>query len=374
MDGVLLQSSGYHRALQDTLAWIGEHLGYLDVRISQEDIDLFESVGLTSEWDSSAICTAFMLLHAWPKYPDMKLPEPPSWRSHPAQGLLPPDFQVIAHQIDRTQQPEASPLQKAEYLLLRNGNNLTPEQAQVLKKILRQARGIEGSLTHRLFQEFVLGSQAFEKIYNLPPILNVESYLRQYDYATLTTRARKILNAWIEQPSQHAAIFTNRPSLPPDGSFGTPEAEIGAQTAGVNQIPIVGLGSLAWLSAQRGLDNEAFIKPSPVHTLAALKAALGAAPLNALYSAENIVNGEMESGWEELDGAQVYTFEDSARGMQSIINAEKVLARNGVKMEVVLQGVTDSLPKIKVLREIGANIYTDLNSALAALPGGIFSL
>ena len=60
--------------------------------------------------------------------------------------------------------------------------------------------------------------------------------------------------------------------------------------------------------------------------------------------------------------------------MQSIINAEKVLARNGVKMEVVLQGVTDSLPKIKVLREIGANIYTDLNSALAALPGGIFSL
>ena len=245
MDGVLLQSSGYHRALQDTLAWIGEHLGYLDVRISQEDIDLFESVGLTSEWDSSAICTAFMLLHAWPKYPDMKLPEPPSWRSHPAQGLLPPDFQVIAHQIDRTQQPEASPLLKAEYLLLRNGNNLTPEQAQVLKKILRQARGIEGSLTHRLFQEFVLGSQAFEKIYNLPPILNVESYLRQYDYATLTTRARKILNDWIEQPSQHAAIFTNRPSLSPDGSFGTPEAEIGAQTAGVNQIPIVGLGSLA---------------------------------------------------------------------------------------------------------------------------------
>lgn len=368
MDGVLLRSSGYHRALQDTLAWIGEHLGYRDVRISQEDIDLFESVGMTSEWDSSAICTAFMLLHAWQKYPDTKLPEPPSWKSHPAQDLQPLDFQAIAHQIDRSGQPEASPLLKAEYLLLRNGNNLSSEQAQIIKKILRQAREIGGSLTHRLFQEFVLGSQAFEKIYDLPPILNVESYLRQYDYATLTTNAGKNINAWVEQPSHHAAIFTNRPSLPPDGSFGTPEAEIGAQTAGV-KLPIVGLGSLAWLSAQRGLDNEAFIKPSPVHTLAALKAALGVSPLNALYSAENIVNGEPTPGWEELDGAQVYTFEDSARGMQSIINAEKILTQNGIKMNVVLQGVTDSLPKIRALREIGANIFPDLNSALAALPG-----
>lgn len=373
MDGVLLRSSGYHRALQDTLAWIGGHLGYQDARISQEDIDLFESVGMTSEWDSSAICTGFMLLHAWQKHPDTKLPEPPSWKSHPAQDLLPLDFQAIARQIDRIEQPEASPLIKAEYLLLRNGNNLTPEQSQTLKRILRQARGIEGSLTHRLFQEFVLGSQAFKTIYNLPPILNVESYLRQYDHPTLTTRVKNNLNAWIEQPTQHAAIFTNRPSLPPDGSFGTPEAEIGAQTAGVD-MPIVGLGSLAWLSAQRGLDNEAFIKPSPVHALAALKAALGASPIDALYSAENIANGEPAPGWEKLDGAQVYAFEDSARGMQSIIHAEKVLTRNSVKIDVALQGITDSLPKIKALQEIGANIYPDLNSALAALPGGIFSL
>jgi hypothetical protein len=372
MDGVLLHSSGYHRALQDTIAWIGERLGYQSAKISQDDIDVFESVGMTSEWDSSAICTAFMLLKAWEKHPNLKLPEPPKWQNRSAQDLLPLDFQAIARQIDHSPHPEASPLQRAEHLLLGNGYLITPEQLKILKNILRQARGVQGSLTHRLFQEFVLGSKVFEEIYHLPPILHVESYLGKYDHPTLNANALGKLNAWIDQPFHQAAIFTNRPSLPPDGSFGTPEAEIGARAAGVEKIPIIGLGSLSWLSSQRGLDNEAFIKPSPVHTLAALKAALGVPALDALYSAENIVDGVPAHDWYEFDGAYVYAFEDSARGMQSIVTAQKVLIQNGVKINLTLQGVADSLPKVKALREIGANIFPDLSSALEALPGSVF--
>ena len=64
MDGVLLESLGYHIALQETVRQAALELGLNDPPLSMEAIASFEAGGITCEWDEAAICHAVML--KWP--------------------------------------------------------------------------------------------------------------------------------------------------------------------------------------------------------------------------------------------------------------------------------------------------------------------
>ena len=74
MDDVLLEAHGYHRALQDTVSFIAISLGYENVYLTPDDITTFEAAGVTSEWDSSAICACLLLKEAWSIDPGLELP------------------------------------------------------------------------------------------------------------------------------------------------------------------------------------------------------------------------------------------------------------------------------------------------------------
>ena len=90
-------------------------------------------------------------------------------------------------------------------------------------------------------QEYALGSKLFSQLYGLPSQLNIQSYPQRYDKAKLTKEHHNQLLAWLKNDNHHAAIFTNRPSYPPvDNFFGTPEAEIGAEIIGLQNLPIIG--------------------------------------------------------------------------------------------------------------------------------------
>lgn len=370
MDGVLLDPHAYHRALMDTVSQVGRILGYGDVRITGPDIAAFEAAGVSSEWDSAAICAALLLENLWQVYPTLILPGEPVKPLLPQQGIAPPDFQAFFCALSQTDPAEVPPLHRAEHLLLSGPTSRTWEQRRTLQGILRSARQIEGSLTHRIFQELVLGSSVFATTYDLPAALNTESYLLQYDLPTLSTRTRLRLIKWLQDSDHRAAIFTSRPSQPVGDPFCTPEAEMGAQSAGLDHLPIVGLGGLFWLSARYGRDPDCFRKPSMVHALAAMRVAVGGGVQEALEAAAVMfLDGQADSGWNDLSGAEIYVFEDTAGGLQSARRAQDTLVKNSVTPELSLYGITDSEPKRQALEAMGATVVPSLSVALDNLPG-----
>jgi|Deesub1362A_J573_1020465.scaffolds.fasta_scaffold03902_3 phosphoglycolate phosphatase-like HAD superfamily hydrolase len=365
LDGVLLEPRAYHLALQDTVAMVGRALGYGRVTLREEDIELFEAVGVTSEWDSAAICAALLLRRAWRISPCMALPGEPPLPNPPPHGLPPPDFRTFFRSLAGGGDAEGRALARAEAALFNGQDDYSPAQAGALRALLRGARSVRGSLTHRLFQELVLGSRAFQRTYDLRPYLEVESYLLTRDRATLEPQERARLDAWTAQPGQAAAIFTNRPSQPPPGFLDSPEAEMGAERAGMKAMPIVGRGALAWLSRARRADPDAFLKPHPLHTLAALQRALGLPLEDALRGAAALaLDGVLDSRWGVLQGARVCVVEDSSDGLRSARAAREVLLAHGLRLELQLLGVSAGALKGRALARAGARVFPALGPAL----------
>jgi hypothetical protein len=365
MDNVLVTPRGYHLALTETVERVSRSIGLPPLRVTREQVTRFEASGASSEWDSSAICAALLLAHVWRDHPDVRLPDAP-----PLPGDLRtrddlPDLDRFLELFSR-QGETADPRGRAGQLLLSEHPRLSAAQREVLHELLAHARDIEHSLTHRLFQELVLGTKLFVETYRIPPALQVETgYLLAHDEPGVGPDLQDALRRWLAVDGHGAAVFTNRPSLWPDGSRGTPEAEQGTHVVNLPGLPVVGLGGLRWLATSLGLsDAEAYLKPSPVHALAAMLAATGGPVATALEQAAS-----REASWSALDGAAVWVFEDSDWGLRSAVAASELLAARGVKVSLRLCGVTASPSKQARLRAAGAEIFDTLPQALATVDG-----
>ncbi|MEA3350507.1 MAG: hypothetical protein U9Q82_07800 [Chloroflexota bacterium] len=359
MDGVLLEPRGYHRALQETVRVVGDALGYRDTTITPEDITAFEVAGITSEWDSAAICAVMMLIPLWERFPNLTLPEDIRRWQRPRHALSPPEWVAVLGQLNQPPRESDAPGLRIEKLL---GDGLA--QKEIVDQILRDAAQIEGSLTHRIFQEFVLGSEIFTKTYGLDAWFETESYLQKYDRPMLADTQRDELLAWLAHPEQRAAIFTNRPSQPPPGCFGTPEAEIGARCVGLEMLPIVGFGDMFWLGEILGVYGRGLRKPSPVHVLSAMLRGIGWPQEQALETAANFaLCGSVDPVWREFDDTVFYVFEDTAAGLESAVATTKLLATLGLSSELHLLGVTDSPSKKAALEAVGAVVFPNLGAA-----------
>ncbi len=219
MDGVLLEPLGYHYALVETVRLVANSLGYGDILLTAQDIAAFESSGVSSEWDSTAICAAFLLVQAWKIDPDLRLPDslPADWLLN--RLLTPPDFPALIGMLGDPTLSQMRPLERASLLLLDEAQGLQPAQKAILHSILVNARAADNSLTHRTFQELVLGSATYSDIYHRPGRLNTSSYLLQYDLPRLAAAWHKELAARLEQSGSQTAIFTSRPSQTSPGGF-----------------------------------------------------------------------------------------------------------------------------------------------------------
>jgi hypothetical protein len=370
LDGVLLQTGGYHAALREVVRLISGALGFGEVRLSQETIDLFEAAGVTSEWDSTAICAALLLDRAWELYPSLTLPREPPLPALPSHSLNPPDFEAFARSMFVAGEHGLSPIHRAERALLGPGHGRTPEQTGALQTILEDARDIRASLTHRLVQELNLGSPTFREIYRMPPVLDVPSYLREYDRPALSPATASRIGGWLKMADHRAVLFSNRPSRSPGGSLSPPEAEIGAEVAGLGSLPMVAMGPLSRESNLRGQGPQAFLKPSPIHALAAMLHATGTPLVEAVACAAGLVlDSRKEGEWDVLNGGTVYVFEDVEPGMLSALGAEAALRGIGVGLGLGLFGIATSAPKRRSLESVGATVYPDIETALASMAG-----
>jgi phosphoglycolate phosphatase-like HAD superfamily hydrolase len=368
MDSVLLTPFGYYRALQETIRLVATTLGYSGRRLTHDEIERFEAAGVTSEWESSAICACLLLRHAWQAGVEVDLPDTPPLPAVEPHGLEWPDLlDFFARMGDA--QTESRPLQRAESLLV--ASEPDPGHAARYRQLLRRSRRIEGSLTHRLFQELALGSSEFQHTYDLEPYLHCPSYLFEYDESCLPAAHQAQLLTWLDRPGHRAAIFTNRPSTPPDGHFDTPEAELGRRVVGLEPVPIIGSGGAGWLASLHGLDIEAYLKPSPVHALAALAVLSTGDQASALRAAHELFSGNRNPVFNDLRNARVFVLEDSVKGLRSASKARDHLAEHGIDIDLVLLGVSPSGPKRERLEAYGVPVSDNVSQALMHVPGVI---
>ena len=376
LDGVLLNSAGYHRSLLETVRQVSLALGYGDQSLTPQDIEAFELRDITAEWDSSAIVAALQLVEAWRTEPEITLPRRPPLQARPAGRRSFPDVQAFLGEMDHAEGHD--PLARAESLLMSRLDGASPSRALAVRSILRGARDLNQSPTFWLVQLFNLGSRRFEEIYGLPPGLETESYLETYDLPTLTLVERTALIAWLDRPGRAAAIMTNRPSASlragpstsPKGIFNTPEAEIGARASGFGRLPLVAAGDLGWRAAALDLDPEAFLKPSPVHALAAIRRALGAGGDSVEAAIRLGQFGEMDTAFRGLQDSRVSLFEDAPKGHIAARSAAQLLRAHGVRIDLRLYGIAPGQVRAEALRRTGADVYPDARTALdAAIPG-----
>jgi hypothetical protein len=368
MDGVLLESVGYHLALQETVRYVANALGFEGLTLSHEDIATFESSGINKEWDEAAICTALLLEAAWTSDPKQGLPEINlKAKAHLLRQQPFPDFSVLARQLSSPYLLHLHPLERALYRFTES-DHFSKTQYDILHTLINGARDPKQSLTHRIFQELVLGSNEYSRIYGLPSALDCESYLLKYDISSLPPDMYMHLRDWLSRPGHVATVITSRPSCPLDGVFSTPEAELGAELVGIPDIPIVGWGGITWLAQERQADQQTYVKPSPVHALAAMRVALGDNQETALLDAASLVEtGQGVMAWQRLRGAQVSIFEDTPAGIASLQAAQEILNKLGVQIEPRYYGIASKAVKRKALSASSAQVFSTLTQALTNL-------
>jgi len=358
MDGVLLEHGGYHEALKASVQRIGMALGAPRAAISDQQIARFESLNVTNEWDSLAICTALILLQVWKVDPSIRLNN----NIRPAKMIirLTPE---IDHFFDSYNKSTDLPGLSAYKTLISANPGLNHEQESHLANILIHCRDIYQSPTLPLHQEAVLGSEIFKSNYKLEPQLNVLSYLAMYDRPAISKSQHKSLITWLKSDSNFAGIMTNRPSQSYAGYLSSPEAEIGAKLIKLDGLPMLGSGMLAWFATHGcQIPGHTFLKPNPVHALALMQMCLGHSIEDSLNKAYALWQGEKAAAdWQDFADARLVVFEDSAKGLLSGKAAYNLLSELGIITKWTLFGVSRNNFKVSALAEVADRVISDIN-------------
>ena len=372
LDDVLLETHAYHDSLIESLDRISMALGFDPLHLTDDEIRAFEAAGVTAEWDSSAITVALLLEEAQRQARHVTLPYalPPQLPA-PVQSPR-PDLLAFIQRLAGEPGTGAHPRQSAESLLLARPDGRSPATTQAIREVLHNGYDVRRSVSHRLIQELNLGSRLFSQLYATEAWLECEGYLHTRDLPALSAPLRARLIEWMSAPAHAVSVFTNRSCHRPDGQPAATEMELGLQAAGLPDLPAIGLGHLAWLAEQHHLLPYAFLKPSAVHSLAAMRCALGDPVEIAVERAAALSGqGQADGGWRRLDGAKVIAFDDAAKGIRSAVAAQHVLEQNGIRVGLRKIGVSPHAVKARALQQAGARVYPNVE---AALRGEVFDL
>jgi hypothetical protein len=355
MDGVLVRPVGYHRALQDTVRLAGNSSGIGPVALKKDQVTRFEALGISSEWHSTALCMAAMVLEKQTGWTGL------FWQSNSDQLMLDSLFEALADQpvhVSALHRGVAAIESLAEKYAV---------PADPSRNLIANSESIDLSPTLNWFQEMVLGSRSYAEIYQKKSQLQVESYLQHHDKALLSDLYAEKLKRWAAEPGNAAVIMTSRPSQGPSGFFGMPDAELGALLVGLNDLPLVGKGELIWLAHTTGIAVELIQKPSWKHSLAALLAACGKKLENHQRYFNAVPAGSGLPGLQILHNSTITVFEDTPGGIISMQETANLLGDQGIRVRVEKIGIAAEPAKKAALLEQDARVYADINQALASL-------
>jgi hypothetical protein len=385
IDGVLVQPRGYRAAVRAAVRFLAGQMGLGDdeqIIPDEHILGLFESQGITSEWDMVPICLA-VLLDGWQA----------QHAGHPLPPNLPQAFALAsAHRSDKNCPADYSrvilalgaQLQTGEFpadAAQRVSRALFPhlEGHPLLKQVLGDSRDIRRSYTTRLFQHFSLGSRLFEETYGLPAQLESPSLLAVEDRSLLPSALHHRLVEGMRAGQIFAAAYTARPSLPPREIPSphpdyAPEAEMALNLIGLRDLPAIGFGRLQYLAGETGGNAEDFLKPSPLQALAAIFAALSRQELASLRRAYACLFPLSTAGMAEQKQAlgditpgpplNLHIFEDSKSGIIAAQRAAQILTAGGWQIDLHAWGITTHAQKRQALQAAGAVLVDSTDQAL----------
>jgi hypothetical protein len=384
VDGVLVEPLGYRAVTRATLAHFMRRMGMPDAGLTDEVFDQFEANNISSEWDISALCLAAQIDAALAARPGLDLPGELSAackRIGAAGVTVPPvDYAAVAGWLGDASQ---SGLTFAElgYRLSQPGVDvpLFPRLAgcPLLEALLAHSRDVRRSPVTRLFQELALGTKTFEETYGLAGEAHVDSYLRANDRPLLSPEIAAGLRREWEAGELHLAAYTVRPSSVKRGEAAAelpyaPEAELALSMVGLEGIPLVGYGQVHQVSGLTGLPADQIAKPSVIHALGAVGAAVTRDATQALLDAARWVTDPSEPGiYASFPPVEISVFEDSPWSIRAVQQAGELLTEAGIQARASGYGISRSPVKVVALIEAGAEIAPDVDTALRKALGPV---
>jgi len=366
IDGVLVRPGGYRAALHATLNYFVTLMGLPHFEFPEEKLAGFEKRGITSEWDMVPLLLGVLWNDILSRQPLPDLPEDVSSAAieigKALNGYLPSDLVIPEFEPIPGQYPVETAFRAGHFSSI-------PLALRV--SLMHGSRDVRASHTMRIFQHYTLGSQAFCQTYDLPAEFETESLLHKYDRSMLDYAIReKLIDSNVR-----LTAFTARPSAPPreieSPPLGyAPEAEIALELVGLPNIPLISFGRLQYLGEQRGYDPEVFVKPSPVHALAGIAAALTGDEWSALQAACNWHEaGQITSLLPQLPGAiDVSIVEDTLSGIRSVWAAGEILRKAGLDVTIHAYGLTSgSSAKAEAFTQAGVPYFNSWDRLIESL-------
>jgi hypothetical protein len=385
IDGVLINPSGYRKAVYDTTSYFLNKLGFSKISINEEIITTFESIGITSEWDIIPlyllIVTELSLIEnktdtALENYQDCYI----FFRNY---EFKPDQKEIISYVLtleDFIQEGfsvcDSLVNQNFENKSLQVFKNVRIRISWITKEWLIESRNIFKSEILQYFQNLTLGGELFQEITGLELILESDPYLVKYDYPMLHDEVRNEILRLGAEKSIFSSIITARPSSFPNraksekSQLNFPEAELALKCIKLEQIPCVGFGALEYLGKEKNGCGDQFVKPSPVHAMTAILFSSGVEIIDALrLSYDYFYNDQHEEIVNYLSWftapINVCIFEDSTIGIQSLETVATNLINDGLMINMLVYGIATNKNKIKALRNENAIIFPTINEAFS---------
>jgi hypothetical protein len=374
IDGVLVKPFGYRKAFFDTCKWIIEQ-GKLNINLPAEDIPaLYESHGVTSEWDMLSITAGIMMQTVCREnnlfLEDNNLGEALLKLAKLEKAEQHIDYRLHIHSLSDNfylhEIPSIGVLQSAKDFFSNLSNDL-------LKDIYENTRIAKKALITRVFQNFVLGKLTFEQNYQMNAMIDCDSYLRTFDKPLLSAELKNELIAQKESGEVLFAALTARPSLRPkddhtnDKVIYSPEAEFALDVISMPEMPLIGYGRLQFIEQLLEISADSLIKPDPFHALASIFTLLcGSESLGLKTAADLRKTGKIPEWVKEKinNKLTISVYEDSQGGIRSVISAAAELMQMGFETDTRLYGVTTNKDKEKTLKNLNALVFPDINAAL----------
>ena len=372
-----MNPQGYRQATRDSIAHILSGFGVNNIQVLESNLSAFEAQGITSEWDMIPL-----YLLAWMEKcfelntPVKKITD----RDDLAIYLVStsgsnPDPGEIINILGKNMRSGIAPTESIlEDVNNRDDSNKFPYVQKyagwLIPELLTSSRDIEVSNSTRLFQNLILGDQVFTEICGIIPQKKTDSYLVKYDNVFLNEKSLTKLKVSVKRKGSHICAITARPSLPANfekyrhtSNYYFPEAELAIKKLGIENINVVGYGTVKSFAEQINMNAEAVLKPSFIHSLIALAVSCETNFDNILeflkLNRDRLENLDKTfislelilPDWVLSNKLSLHVFEDFPVGIQSVKSLNKFLVHNGIDSNINAYGIASDSQKINSLKK-----------------------
>lgn len=386
IDGVLINPSGYRKAVYDTTYHFLKKLGFPNIAINEEIITSFEAIGITSEWDVIPLYLLMVTeLSLVENRPDTSLDNYQDcfnffqkYEFHPDQKKIISSVLVLKDFLqDGYSACESLLNHHFEKDSLQVFNHVRNKISWLINDWIMESRNILKSEILQYFQNLTLGSILFQEITGLDWIIETEPYLVKYDYPMILDETRNEILRLGSNNNFFSSVITARPSTFPNGltSKGSqlifPEAELALKCLKLEKIPCVGFGVLEYLGKEMNGAGDQFVKPSPVHAMTAILLSSGVEIIDALRLSYDYFFNDQHSELVDYlsrfgQPLNLCIFEDSIIGIQSLKLSYERLKKDGFEINMIAYGISTEQNKIEALIKENALIFPTINEAFSA--------